>query len=125
MSKTKKTRVLLYAGFKDKTVFYFSISPPLGLFRLKHYLEKRGMECDVHDLSLHDGDFGDTKEKIAKGYYDVVGVSVDSEVKGRYYQLLREVRALCEKIGKKALIVCGGQGGSHAYQNFIEDLATT
>ena len=62
--KIKKTRVLLYAGFKDKTVFYFSISPPLGLFRLKHYLEKRNIECDVHDLTLTDGDFGDTKEKL-------------------------------------------------------------
>ena len=66
MTNSNKPRILLYAGFKDKTVFYFSISPPLGLFRLKHYLEKRGMECDVHDLTLHDGDFGDTKEKIAK-----------------------------------------------------------
>ncbi len=117
----KKTRVLLYAGFKDATVFYFSISPPLGLFRLKHYLEKRGIECDVHDLTLHDGDFGDTKKKIAEGYYDVIGASVDSEVKGRYYQLLKEVRDLCNKIGKRALIVCGGQGGAHAYQNFIEE----
>jgi len=62
----KKTRVLLYAGFKDATVFYFSISPPLGLFRLKHYLEKRGIECDVHDLTLHDGDFGDTKKKNSR-----------------------------------------------------------
>ena len=121
MTNSNKPRILLYAGFKDKTVFYFSISPPLGLFRLKHYLEKRGMECDVHDLTLHDGDFGDTKEKIAKGYYDVIGVSVDSEVKGRYYQLMREVRALCDAAGKRAMIVCGGQGGAHAYKSFIEE----
>ena len=64
--KAKKIRVLLYAGFKDNTIFYSAVSPPLGLFRLKHFLEKRDIHCDVHDLSLHDNDFKDTMELIKK-----------------------------------------------------------
>ena len=118
--KAKKIRVLLYAGFKDNTIFYSAVSPPLGLFRLKHFLEKRGIHCDVHDLSLHDNDFKDTKEKISEGYYDVIGASVDSEKMGRYFTLMKDVRERCNKIGKKAMIVAGGQGGAHAYKDFIQ-----
>ena len=92
MINNKKIRVLLYAGFKDNTIFYSAVSPPLGLYRLKHYLEKRDVHCDVHDLSLHENDFKDTKDKISKGYYDVVGISVDSEKMGRYFSLLKEIR---------------------------------
>ena len=54
-----KMKVILYAGFKDNAVFYSTVSPPLGLFRLKNYLERRGIDCDVLDLSLTDGDFND------------------------------------------------------------------
>ena len=120
MNNKKKTRVLLYAGFKDNTIFYSAVSPPLGLWRLKHFLEKRDIHCDLHDLSLHENDFGDTKEKISKGYYDVVGISVDSEKMGKYFSLLKEIRSMGEKIGKKIMIVCGGQGGAHAYKSFIQ-----
>ena len=120
INNNKKIRVLLYAGFKDNTIFYSAVSPPLGLYRLRHYLEKRNIHCDVHDLSLHDNDFKDTKEKISNGYYDVVGVSVDSEKMGRYFTLLKDIRERAEKIGKKVMIVCGGQGGAHAYKSFIQ-----
>ena len=112
---SKKLKVLLYAGFKDNTIFYSAVSPPLGLFRLQHFLKKREIDCDLHDLSLHENDFGDTKKKISEGYYDVVGISVDSEKMGRYFSLLKEIRTMSEKIGKKIMIVCGGQGGAHAY----------
>ena len=117
---SKKPKVLLYAGFKDNTIFYSAVSPPLGLYRLKHYLEKRDIHCDLHDLSLHENDFKDTKDKISKGYYDIVGISVDSEKMGRYFTLLKEIRTMSEKIGKKVMIVCGGQGGAHAYKSFIQ-----
>ena len=115
-----KMKVLLYAGFKDNTVFYSAVSPPLGLYRLKNFLERRGINCDVHDLSLHENNFKDTKEKISKGYYDVIGISVDSEKMGRYFTLLRDIRKRIEVSGKKSMIVCGGQGGAHAYQDFIQ-----
>ena len=39
---------------------------------------------------------------------------------GRYFTLLKEIRSRAEKIGKKIMIVCGGQGGAHAYKSFIQ-----
>ena len=65
MALNKKMKVLLYAGFKDNAVFYSTVSPPLGLFRLKNYLERRGIDCDVLDLSLTEGDFKDSLEKLS------------------------------------------------------------
>ena len=120
INNNNKLRVLLYAGFKDNTVFYSAVSPPLGLYRLKNYLERRGMCCDVHDLSLKENNFEDTLEKISKGYYDVIGASVDSEKMGRYFTMLTGIRKRVEKSGKKSMIVCGGQGGAHAYKDFIQ-----
>ena len=120
MSATDKIKVLLYAGFKDNTVCYSAVSPPLGLYRLKNYLERRGMYCDVHDLSLKENDFEDTLEKVSRGYYDVIGASVDSEKMGRYFTMLKGIRGRVEKSGKKSMIVCGGQGGAHAYKDVIQ-----
>ena len=97
-----KMKVLLYAGFKDNTVFYSAVSPPLGLYRLKNFLERRGINCDVHDLSLHENNFKDTKEKISKGYYDVIGISVDSEKMGRYFTLLRDIRKRIDNLNQYA-----------------------
>ena len=119
MTDNNKIKVILYAGFKDNAVFYSTVSPPLGLFRLKNYLERRGMDCDVLDLSLTDGDFKDSLEKISNGYYDVIGASVDSEKIAKYFQMLHDIRSRVEKSGKKSMIVCGGQGGAHAYKSYI------
>jgi len=115
-----KMKVILYAGFKDNAVFYSNVSPPLGLFRLKNYLERRNIDCDVIDLSLTECDFKGTLEKISKGYYDVIGASVDSEKMGRYFSMFLDIRSRVEKSGKKSLIVCGGQGGAHAYKSYIQ-----
>ena len=120
IEKSNKMKEILYAGFKDNAVFYSNVSPPLGLFRLKNYLERRGIDCDVHDLSLKENDFGDTLEKISNGYYDVIGASVDSEKMGRYFTMLSDMRKRVETSGKKSMIVCGGQGGAHAYKDFIQ-----
>ena len=65
--------------------------------------------------------FKDTKEKISKGYYDVIGASVDSEKIARYFDMLHDIRSRVEKSGKKSIIVCGGQGGAHAYKSFIKN----
>ena len=112
-------KVILYAGFKDNAVFYSTVSPPLGLYRLKNYLERRDIDCDILDLSLTDGHFKDSLEKISSGYYDVIGAGVDSEKIVRYFDMLHDIRSRVEKSGKKSMIVCGGQGGAHAYKSYI------
>jgi len=115
----EKMKVILYAGFKDNAVFYSTVSPPLGLYRLKNYLERRDIDCDILDLSLTDGHFKDSLEKISNGYYDVIGAGVDSEKIVRYFDMLHDIRSRVEKSGKKSMIVCGGQGGAHAYKSYI------
>jgi len=115
----EKMKVILYAGFKDNAVFYSTVSPPLGLYRLKNYLERRDIDCDILDLSLTDGHFKDSLEKISSGYYDVIGAGVDSEKIVRYFDMLHDIRSRVEKSGKKSMIVCGGQGGAHAYKSYI------
>jgi len=121
MSINNKLKVILYAGFKDNAVFYATVAPPLGLFRLKNYLERRDIDCDILDLSLTENDFKDSLEKISNGYYDVIGASVDSEKIARYFDMLHDIRSRVDKSGKKSIIVCGGQGGAHAYKSYIKN----
>ena len=121
MNGKKKFKVILYTGFKDNTIFYSVVSPPIGLFRLKHYLEKRGMECDVLDLGLTDGDFKGSLEKISKGEYDCVGVSVDTEKWGKNLEMLQDIRSRITNSGKNSMLVCGGQGAAHAYKEWIKE----
>ena len=60
MTTQNKMKVILYTGFRDNAVFYSNVSPPLGLFRLKNYLERRNIDCDVIDLCLTECDFKGT-----------------------------------------------------------------
>ena len=115
-----KIRVLLYTGLRDNVIFYNVCSPPLGLYRIKNYLERRGIDCDIHDLSLSDGDFKDTLEKISAGRYDVIGLSVDVDKQSEYFNIFLDIRSRLEKSGKKSMIVAGGQGGTHSYKSFIQ-----
>ena len=116
----KDFKVILYTGFHDTAIFYSVVSPPLGLYRLKNYLIRRDISCDVFDLGLSDGDFKDSLEKISQGYYDVVGVSVDMEKMGKNFSMLLNIRSKIESSGKKVMFVCGGQGASHDYKNWIK-----
>ena len=50
-------KVLLYTGLRDNVIFYNTCSPPLGLYRIKNYLERRDIECDILDLGLSNGDY--------------------------------------------------------------------
>ena len=120
-NKNDKTKVILFTGFHDTAIFYSVVSPPLGLYRLKNYLERRNMSCDVFDLGLSDGNFKDSLDKIVNGYYDVVGVSVDMEKMGKNFSMLLNIRSKIESSGKKVMFVCGGQGASHDYKNWIEN----
>ena len=121
MDQKKKFKVILYTGFKDNTIFYSVVSPPIGLYRLKHYLERNGMECDVLDLGLTDGDFQGTLEKMSNGEYDCVGVSVDTEKWGKNLEMLQDMRIRLDQSGKNSMLVCGGQGAAHAYKEWIKE----
>ena len=64
MQNNKKPRILLFTGFHDNAIFYSVVSPPIGLYRLKNYLERRDIECDVFDLGLSQGNFRDSLDNI-------------------------------------------------------------
>ena len=87
---------------------------------LKNYLERRDMDCDILDLSLSNGDFKDSLEKISAGNYDIIGLSVDVDKQSEYFNIFLDIRSRLEKSGKKSMIVAGGQGGTHSYKSFIQ-----
>ena len=118
--KNNKLKVILFTGFHDTAIFYSVVSPPLGLYRIKNYLERRNVHCDLFDLGLSEGNFKDSLEKISQGYYDVIGVSVDMEKMGKNFSMLLNLRSKIESSGKKMMFVCGGQGASHDYKNWIK-----
>ena len=121
MTDKNKTKVILFTGYHDHAIFYSVVSPPIGLYRIKNYLERRNMECDVFDLGLTNGDFKDSLTKISKGYYDVIGVSADTEKMGKNLSMLLDIRKRINNSGKKAMLVCGGQGASHEYKSWIKE----
>ena len=121
MTDKNKIKVILFTGYHDHAIFYSVVSPPIGLYRIKNYLEKRNMECDVFDLGLTNGDFKDSLTKISKGYYDVVGVSVDTEKMGKNLSMLLDIRKRINNSGKKVMLACGGQGASHEYKSWIKE----
>lgn len=121
MQNNKKPRVLLFTGFHDNAIFYSVVSPPIGLYRLKNYLERREIECEVFDLGLTNGNFKESLTKISNGYYDVVGVSVDTEKMGKNFSMLLDIRKRITESNKKTLLVCGGQGASHEYKSWIKE----
>ena len=52
MKRQNKLRVLLVADYQDSAIMYNTTAPPLGLFRLRHHLQKHDIDCDVCDLGL-------------------------------------------------------------------------
>ncbi len=125
--------VLLVVGYHSTVKLNTAVAPPLGLYRLKHYLEKRGMSCDVLDLALETPDLGeenigDTRSNFGKysdlidqGRYDVVGVSVDQENMNYNLIMLWDLRLQISKLDKRCLLIAGGQAATHDYEKWITE----
>lgn len=120
-NNNNKMKVILFSGFKDNVLFYNTVSPPIGLFRLKNYLERRNIDCDVLDLGLTDGNFEDSFEKISNGDYDVIGLSVDSEKMSRYFSMMLDIRSRTKNFEKPSMLVCGGQGATYDYKAWMRE----
>ena len=127
----KQIKVLLLTGYHDTAIMYSVVSPPIGLFRLQHYLEKRGISCDVLDLGLTAPDindeqnenietnFGEYEKLIDKGHYDVIGMSVDQENMSYTLEILWDLRLKINKLKKRCLLLAGGQAATHNYKQWI------
>ncbi len=125
--------VLLVMGYHNTAKVHSTIAPPLGLYRLKHYLEKKGMSCDVLDLGveasdLNKGDIEDTYSNFGKysglidqGHYDVVGVSVDQENMNYNLLMLWDLHLQISKLDKRCLLIAGGQAATHDCEKWMTE----
>ncbi|MBL6935899.1 MAG: hypothetical protein ISR48_10860 [Alphaproteobacteria bacterium] len=125
--------VLLVMGYHETAKLNSTLAPPLGLYRLKHYLEKKGMSCDVLDLGLEASyvesgnmvdtysNFGKYRDLIDQGRYDVVGVSVDQENMNYNLLMLWDLHSQISKLDKKCLLIAGGQAATHDYEKWLTE----
>ena len=125
--------VLLVMGYHDTAKLNTTMAPPLGLYRLKHYLGKRGMHCDVLDLGLEAPDlnednigetysnFGKYTDLIDQGHYDVVGVSVDQENMNHNLRMLWDLHLKISELDKRCLLIAGGQAATHDYEKWLTE----
>ena len=84
-----------------------NVTPPLGLYRLKFYLEERGIACDVLDLDLYPHQTA--LEQVADGGYALVGMSVSHFQIDNDLEVLWQFRRAAEKAPRKVLFAAGGQ----------------
>lgn len=96
----------------------FFISPPMGLVRLQHYLQKQGLHCDVLDLDLRSQP--DYLGRAKQGFYDIIGLSVSHYNVLRDLELLWDIRQAVRATGKPCLFVGGGQEATMNYEQWLD-----
>ncbi|MBI4238760.1 MAG: cobalamin B12-binding domain-containing protein [Deltaproteobacteria bacterium] len=95
----------------------FFISPPMGLVRLQHYLQERGIHCDILDLDLRSQP--DYLQRAIDGAYDVIGISVSHYNVTQDLELLWTVREAARRAGRRCLFVGGGQEATMNYAQWL------
>ena len=133
MIPQNKLRVLLVADYQDSAIMYNTTAPPLGLFRLRHHLQKHDIDCDVCDLGLiaedlnsnsdvnTDKDFGKFSALIDHGHYDIIGVSLIEEHLIHNISMTWDLRRKIEKLDKPCLLIAGGQSATHNCDLWIKE----
>lgn len=115
-----KVKVLLTTSISDTRDFYVASAPPIGLCRLQHYLVKRGIECDVLDLSIRPELEPDYVYMVEQGIYDIVGISVSHHNMVPELETLWKFRTASEKNNKDCLFIAGGQEATLNYEQWLE-----
>lgn len=94
----------------------FNIAPPLGLYRLKSYLQAHGFGCDIFDYSIDDQAV--FLERAAAGEYSIIGMSVSHYNMPEDINLLEAFRQRCA--GRECLFVAGGQEATYNYGQWLD-----
>lgn len=94
----------------------FNIAPPLGLYRLKSYLEAHGFACDIFDYSIDDQAM--FLERAAAGEYAIIGMSVSHSNMIDDINLINQFRERCA--GRECLFVAGGQEATYNYAQWLD-----
>ncbi|UCD54970.1 MAG: radical SAM protein [Candidatus Omnitrophota bacterium] len=103
----------------DTRDFYVASAPPLGLYRLQHYIAGRGIKCDVLDLGVQ----RELEEKylrmVEEGLYDIVGMSVTHRNMIPELETIWKFRVASEKSKKRCLFIAGGQDATLNYKQWL------
>lgn len=114
--EAKQIRVLLVTSVSARG-FGFYDAPPVGLYRLKHYIGERGIHCDILDLDM------ESKEpfllKVEQGFYNIIGFSVSHYSMEADLGLLWEFQAVSRNSGKKCVFIAGGQEATLNYEQWL------
>lgn len=107
-------RILLIAPYKNDQIRIGQyISPPIGLYRIKSYIEKYSDTIvDVIDIDLRGEDF--LIQKIRNEKYDIIGFSILQPTLKNDLRIINSV----SKIAQDSLLLAGGQGAVFNY-NFL------
>lgn len=105
-------KVLLMTSFSG---IGFNFAPPIGLYRLKQFIEEVGVECNILDFGL--GGYEEALAKAKQGEYQVIGMSVSS------YHMRDDLKIIWElkdaAAGQKCVFIVGGQEATHNYKNWL------
>lgn len=92
-------------------------SPPIGLYRLKHHLNKLGIGCDILDLCLTGIDEALTKAE--SGRYQIIGISPSHQYMAEDLSLVWKFREAI-KSERKCVFVAGGQQATYNYEQWLK-----
>ena len=96
----------------------FNLAPPIGLYRLKNYLEKNELKCDILDFDIDSEQ--SYLQRVSEGDYDVIGMSVTHlNMKDDLDTLLR-FRDAARRSAKKCIFIAGGHEATLNYKQWLE-----
>ena len=106
-----RKRVLLASSWTNSIkVLGYYLSPPMGLYRIQHWLEKK------HDVDILDPNVEDPINFLENcGFYDVIGFSPTKDNLHNDIALIHYAR----KLYPQTQIVLGGSEASNNYQMFL------
>ncbi|MBI5447026.1 MAG: cobalamin B12-binding domain-containing protein [Deltaproteobacteria bacterium] len=117
---TKTPRLLLTTSTVDASDAYVAYAPPMGLYMLKHAVERRGIECDVADRSLQPELEAELLARIERGHYGIVGFSVSHHNMLGDLETLWRFRAAAARSPKPCLLIGGGQEATLNHEEWLK-----
>ncbi len=109
-------RILLAAPFTKGDLFeHRFVTPPLGVWRIASFLNKRGYRCFVYDQA-YPGNKISFEDLVEQGQWDILGFSTQSAT--QEYDIAKMFKA--KELSPNSLLVAGGCGAALNYQ-FILD----
>ena len=94
----------------------FNNAPSLGLYRLKNFLNKTGLACDILDLGLTG--YAEALRKARNGEYRIIGMSVSHYHMREDISIIWKFKEACA--GQECLFIAGGQEATYNYEQWIK-----